>query len=101
MIKKRGMIMRLGIMTEPFLKFVDQITALKMINEIGFDCADVTLFEYGSFLTANKEIFGGDFIKKAEEIKKYADSINLPLVQAHTCFPIHRDGDEEYNQKNL
>lgn len=92
--------MRIALMTEPFLRFVDQATALKYIKEIGFDAADVTLFDSTGISIPQREMFGEDYIEHAKQLKKFADDLELPLIQSHTCFHIYRENDEEYH-KNM
>ena len=67
--------MRLGMMTETFKRFVSQEESLRLIKELGFDVADITLFKTGDFTKPDPDIFGSDYIKKAHEIKKYAAEI--------------------------
>lgn len=90
--------MRLGMMTETFKRFVSQEESLRLIKELGFDVADITLFKTGDFTKPDPDIFGNDYIKRAHEIKKYAAEIRLPIVQAHAPFPVYREGDDEYNR---
>ena len=84
-------------MTETFKGLMSQEESLKHIKEFGFDVADITLFKTGDYTKPDPDIFDNDFIQRAKEIKKFADDISLPIVQAHAPFPIHKDGDEEYN----
>lgn len=93
-------IMRLGMMTETFKRFISQEESLRYIKEFGFDVADITLFKTGERHALDPDIFGSDYIKRAREIRKYADELNLPIVQAHAPFPIYKNDDEEYN-KNI
>ena len=88
-------------MTEFFLKYADQATALKLIKELGFEAADITLFDAAGFWLPNKEMFCENYKEHAKELRVLADSLNLPIVQAHTCFHIHKEGDEEYNKNML
>lgn len=85
------------MMTETFKGFVSQEESLRLIKEIGFDVADITLFKTGDFTKLDPDIFNGDYIKRANEIKKFIEEINLPVVQAHAPFPVYKEGDEEYN----
>lgn len=93
--------MKIALMTEAFIKFVDQATALKYIKELGFDAADVTLFEGATHYIPNKEMFCEDYLEYAKHIRNIADSLDLPLIQSHTCFPIYRPGDENYHQNMI
>ena len=90
--------MRIGMMTSDFRRFMSQEESLQYIKDIGFDVADITLMESSDCRQPDKDVFSGDYIKRAHEIREYADKIGLPIVQAHAPFPIHRDNDEEYDQ---
>ena len=90
--------MRLGMMTETFKRFVSQEESLKLIQDLGFDVADITLFLTGDFRKPDPDIFNGDYILRAKQIKKYADEIGLPIVQAHAPFPVYQEGNDEYNR---
>lgn len=95
------MFMKLAVMTGPFKAFVDQKEALKIIKDLGFDAADVTVANFNNFSQLDEDIFDGDYILKAKELKEYADSINLPLIQAHAPFPVYIDNDDEYNSNMM
>ena len=65
--------MRLGMMTETFKRYVSQEESLRLIKELGFDVADITLFKTGDYTKPDPDIFDGDYILRAKQIKKYAD----------------------------
>ena len=85
-------------MTETFKHFMSQEESLKYIKDIGFDVADITLMDESFCRLPDKDIFDGDYIKRAHEIREFADKIGLPIVQAHAPYPIHVDNDEKYDQ---
>ena len=60
--------------------------AVKYIADAGFDYADFTFSAFRDREAWNKEYF--------EELKKYADSLNISFNQAHAPFPTSV-GDEE------
>ena len=90
--------MRIGMMTDTFKRFMSQEESLKYIKDMGFDVADITLFANDDVRKLDPDVFDNDYIKRAHEIRKYADKINLPIVQAHAVFPVHCENDEEYNR---
>ncbi len=58
--------------------------AIRLIKEHGFDGYDCSLFS----LMGEGQIFGGaDYLKKAREIREYADTIGIPCLQAHSPDP--------------
>ena len=85
-------------MTDTFKRFMSQEESLKCIKDIGFDVADITLFACEDVQKPDPDVFNDDYIKRAQEIRKFADKINLPIVQAHAPFPVHKDNDEEYDK---
>ncbi len=85
-------------MTETFKRYVSQEESLRLIKELGFDVADITLFKTGDYTKPDPDIFDGDYILRAKQIKKYADEIGLPIIQSHAPFPVHIEGNEEYNK---
>lgn len=91
--------MRVAVVTESLRHFVDQKESIKILKEIGFDAADITLFNVYDTSKLCPDIFSGDYIAKAKEIRKYADRINMPIIQAHATFPIHIEGNDEYNKE--
>ena len=91
-------IMRIGMMTQTYKRFMSQEKSLRYIKEFGFDVADITLFADDDVSKPDPDIFSGDYIQRAHQIREYADKINLPIVQAHAPFPVHKDGDEEYDK---
>ena len=57
--------------------------ALRLIKEYGFDGYDYS-FSYG---LSEKGLFDSeDYIERAKEIRAYADTINLPCLQAHSVY---------------
>ncbi len=90
--------MRLGMMTETFKRFLSQEESLKLMKDLGFDVADITLFKTGDFTKPDPDIFNGDYILRAKQIRKYADEIGMPIVQSHAPFPVHIEGNDEYNR---
>jgi len=92
---------RIGMMTEFINYYKNTEGALKVIKDIGFECADLTLFSPSSVTELNEDIFSNDYVKRAEEIKEYAKSIDLALVQSHAIFPTQIKGNDEYNMKAI
>ena len=84
-------------MSETFKCFVSQEESLRLMKEMGFDVADITLFKTGNVREPDPDIFNGDYLLRARQIREYADEIGMPIVQSHAPFPVHIDGDDEYN----
>lgn len=89
--------MKVAIMTELLVdRGMSQAEAIQFARNLGYDGIDI------SFFTAMKdddEMMKGDYLGHARELKELCDRIGIAPVQCHTPFPIHRDGDEAYNQK--
>lgn len=93
--------MKTAMMTGDITRFGDIEFALRLIKELGFEAADLTMFDVEGFWLRNKELFNGDIYANARRIKKIAEEINLPIVQAHTPFHVYVKGDEKYNAEML
>lgn len=90
--------LRIGMMTETISRFVGTKGALKVIKDLGFECADITIQKVGQNRKMTNYFCGKDYKKKAQELKEYADKLKLPLVQAHAPFPSYLDGKPRYNK---
>lgn len=89
--------LRIGIMTETIYRFKGLKGALKVIKDLGFECADIT-FQGESEHTKIVSYFNGkNYKEKARALKEYADKLKLPLVQAHAPFPSLLEGKRRYN----
>ncbi len=86
-------------MTETIYKYKGMKGSLKIIKDLGFECADITFQNEGTYGTVVNYFAGKDYKKKAIELKKYADKIKLPLVQAHAPFPSYRADNPRYNRQ--
>ncbi len=94
--------MKTAMMTGHVTRFGDLEFALRLIKELGFEAVDLTMYDtIGGPPVRNKELFTGDISANARRIKKIAEKIQLPIVQAHTPFHVYRKGDEEYNEYML
>jgi len=87
-----------GLMTETLYKRVGFKRGLKIIKELGFDVADITFQREKKAREMIRYFRGKDYKKKAIELKKYADKLGLPLVQAHAVFPSNDDKKRGYNK---
>ncbi|MBE6912195.1 MAG: sugar phosphate isomerase/epimerase [Ruminococcaceae bacterium] len=63
--------------------------AIKILADAGFDGFDLTI-SYGSEAEKSLE---NDYMKYAEEIKQYANSLGIECVQAHAPQPSREDGE--------
>lgn len=92
--------LRIGMMTEYVTYFLQDIKkSLKVIKDLGYECADITLMKSYFSRRLNSEFYGDNYLEHAQEIKEYADSINLPLVQAHAPFPVYQPKKYSYNKR--
>lgn len=90
--------LKIGLMTETIYSHKGIKGALKLIKELGFDCAEITLQKCGKGCEMIRYFSSNNYKKKAQKLKEYADKINLPLVQAHAPFPSYRDNNPNYNR---
>jgi len=84
--------MLVSINTSIFRSLVDNKKILQIIKDTGFECYDFTMICIGdqNFLTCD------DYLEKAQDLRKYADSIGLICNQAHAPFPIYfMDNEKE------
>lgn len=90
--------LRVGLMTETIYRYRGLKGALKTIKNLGFECADITLQRERKAKQMIGYFAGKDYKRKAQELKAYADKLNLPLVQAHAPFPSHLDNSPRYDK---
>lgn len=90
--------LRIGLMTETVYRYTGMKGALKMIKDLGFECADITLQREKEYTKIVSYFSTKDYKKRAMELKEYADKIKLPLVQAHAPFPSHKDNSPRYDR---
>ncbi|MCQ2792367.1 MAG: sugar phosphate isomerase/epimerase, partial [Bacilli bacterium] len=90
--------LRIGMMTETIYRYAGMKGALKLIKDLGFECADVTMQVEGHACKMVSYFNGKDYKKRAQSLKAYADKIKLPLVQSHATFPSYKDGNIRYNR---
>ena len=93
--------MRLALMTESLKPFVGQKESIRLIKKMGFDAVDISLTKAWVANELDPEIFDGDYIEHAKEIRKLADELDIPIIQSHAPFPVHRDNDDEYNSNMI
>lgn len=72
--------MKLVTNTGMLFKRFDDVTAVRMIAEAGFDAYDISLDR------ENHPIYGDDYLSHAKTVKKEADAIGIPCLQAHSPF---------------
>ena len=68
--------------------------AIRILSNAGFDGFDLTI-SYGS--EAEKSLSNNDYMKYAEDIRKYAKELGIECVQAHAPQPSRESG--EYYEK--
>ena len=90
--------MKIAMMTEHLAYRMGQEEAIRKIKEIGYDAVDISYF---SCMDDNDEMMKGEYLAHAKHLKEVCDEIGITPVQAHSPFPIHKDGDEEWNQKMI
>lgn len=91
--------LRVGMMTECVYRFKGMKGSLKLIKDLGFECADITIQVENKHPRIVSYFNGRNYLKKCRELKQYADSIKLPLVQAHAPFPCYKDNEPNYNKR--
>ena len=73
--------------------------AIKLLKDSGFTAYDYSMFsDPGKANLGYELLISENYIEKAKEIRRYADSIGMPCNQTHAPFPTARLGDEEYNK---
>jgi sugar phosphate isomerase/epimerase len=90
--------MKIAMMTELPLRYMDQESALRLIRSLGYDGVDITLL---NAMDDHDEMRRGDWREHAKHLASVCHEIGLTPVQAHAPFPIHKDGDDAYNTKML
>jgi sugar phosphate isomerase/epimerase len=90
--------MKIAMMTEVPLHYMDQESALRLIRDMGYDGVDISLL---FTMNDDDEMIKGDYLAHAKHLRDVCAEIGLTPVQAHTPFPIHKEGNEAYNQKML
>ena len=71
------------------------LKAIEMIKNAGFEAIDADL-DYWD----DAGYFQEDYIARAREMRKKADELNIPFVQAHAPFNLSMKDGEEANYKN-
>ncbi len=80
----------------------DLKTILNIIKKAGFDAYDYSMTTDHGETDKYVNIFTmDDYVSKAKELRKYADSIGLICNQAHAIFPSFFKGDEERTEKGI
>lgn len=75
-------------------------TILKNLKEAGFDTYDFTMEGFGDVY----DIFidKDDYLKRAEDLRKYADELGLVCNQTHSYFPaIRLNNTKEQNEQGI
>lgn len=90
--------MRVAMMTGALTKYMDQENAIKTIKTLGYDAVDIT---FKMSINDNDEMLEGDYINHAKKIRLVADELKIPIIQAHSPYPIHIDGDDDYNKRMI
>ena len=76
--------MKLVTATQEFDRKYGLKTAIKLIKDYGFDAYDCNLYEA---MKKGKPFASDDYLKRAEEIREYADNLGISCVQAHAPLP--------------
>ncbi|MBR6510375.1 MAG: sugar phosphate isomerase/epimerase [Clostridia bacterium] len=87
--------MLLSISTNPIDALFSYKDAIRIINEAGFDAYDISL----AHLTSGSDNYFADldYLKKAKELRIYADSLGIICNQAHGPAPTSK-GDAETDE---
>ncbi len=71
------------------------LKAIELIKKAGFDAIDADL-DYWD----DAGYYQGDYIARAKEMRKKADELEIPFVQAHAPFNLSMENGEEANYQN-
>lgn len=74
--------MLLSVDTNVLRDKYDDITAIKMIKEAGFDAYDYSMFR----AKGERDMLGDDYIERARNLRKISDEIGILCRQAHAPF---------------
>ncbi len=80
--------MKLVMNTGSIAKRCNDLQAIRMIAEAGFDAYDFSMDSKTHFLRDD------DYIKRAKNVKKVADELSLPCLQAHSAFGKIKTSDD-------
>lgn len=90
--------MLLSMQTDNLWNFFSIEEVLTMIKNCGFDAYDFTMFDLP------KESFqfnGDDYVEKAKEVRRVADSLGLVCNQTHSPYPHASQKVDSYDEKSL
>ena len=79
-----------------YSRYGDDKAVIKMLSECGFSAYDYTLV---SNAPGYALLLSDDYIERAIELRRTADSIGIICNQTHAPFPTARKGNAEYNQR--
>lgn len=86
--------MKISTETGSFRLYGDNAAILRLVKESGFDAYDFTMFR-GEL--EDRLIDGPHYIRAAEKLREYADSVGLSCNQSHAPFPTEIPGDDAFN----
>lgn len=90
--------MKLSTETYILRERFDDKTAIKMINDAGFDCFDYSMY----WANGEKNMLCSNYMKIASDLRAYADKINIECNQAHAPFEImYTDDFDTSNERYL
>ncbi len=75
--------MKISTEIQSFKKFGTNKEILKLLKDSGFDAYDFSMF----FDIGETFVFCDDYVERAKELRKYADSIGIVCNQSHAPFP--------------
>ncbi len=85
--------MKLSICTGMLERKFGLKTSIDILADAGFDALDLSLCQ--EFAPDKTYFFGDDYMKKAEEIRKYAEDKGVYFNQSHAYFPTSFDDEEK------
>ncbi len=88
--------MKLVTQTETTQRMFSELEAVKLLADAGFDGIDFSMFDTDS---DKYTLNAPDYLARAGELKKYAQSLGVTFEQSHAPFPPFRKDNEEYNKK--
>lgn len=75
--------MKLSTETYVLRERFDDRTAVKMIKDAGFDCFDYLMYWVRNHV---RDMLGDNYIEKAKDLRKYADSLGICCNRPHAPF---------------
>ncbi len=87
--------MKLVTTTDNVGRKLDEFKAVEIIKKAGFDALDYSMFRMNE---GSCPLCENGYREYAKELRDFADSLDIPFVQAHAPFPSYNAGDPAYTK---